>query len=81
MTGQCICCGRTQELRLGVCWDCAEAESVIEDGTDMRDVAPPKIEGLSMSMSKLQYILRKYMKITTTPPSKLGQLRKVAANV
>jgi hypothetical protein len=38
----------------------------------MRDVAPPKIEGLSTSMSKLQYILRKYMKITTTPPSKLG---------
>ena len=72
MTGQCICCGRTQDLRLGACWDCAEAESVIEDGTDMRDVAPPKIEGLSTSMSKLQYIIRKYMKITTTPPSKLG---------
>jgi hypothetical protein len=35
MTGQCICCGRTQDLRLGACWDCAEAESVIEDGTDM----------------------------------------------
>jgi len=61
MKGQCICCGRTQDLRLGSCWDCAEAESVIEDGTDMRNVAPQKIEGLSTSMSKLQYILRKYI--------------------
>ena len=68
---KCICCGREQELRVGACWDCAEAESVIEYGIDMRDVATPKIEGLSTSMSKLQYILKKYIKITTTT-SKFG---------
>lgn len=67
MKGQCKCCGRTSDLRFGACWDCAECESVIEDGTDMRDVPPPKIEGLSPSMSKLQYILRKYMSIKTKP--------------
>lgn len=70
MTGQCICCGRILYLRFGYCFDCADSESVIEDGTDMYDVAIPEIEGLSKSMSKLQYILRKYMKITTTPPRK-----------
>lgn len=26
------------DLRFGVCWDCATAESIIDDGTDMYDV-------------------------------------------
>ena len=37
MTGECKSCGKNKDLRLGHCWDCAEAESIIEDGTDMRD--------------------------------------------
>jgi predicted ATP-dependent serine protease len=37
MTAECKCCGKKKELRIGVCWDCAEAESIIDDGTDMRD--------------------------------------------
>ena len=68
MTGQCNCCGRIKDLRLGSCWDCADSESIIEDGTDMYDVVPSKIEGMSISMSKLQYILRKYMSIKTVSP-------------
>jgi len=37
MTGECKCCGRVKELRLGHCWECAEAESIIDEGLDMRD--------------------------------------------
>jgi len=62
MTQVCECCGRTKDCRLGFCWDCAESESVIEDGTDMRDKEPPLQEGMSKSMSKLKYILNKYIK-------------------
>lgn len=30
----CIICGRKKELRFGVCWDCATAQSIIIDGVD-----------------------------------------------
>jgi len=60
MSSECNCCGRTAELRLGFCWDCVESESVIREGLDMYDEAPPKLEGLSQSMSNLKYILKKY---------------------
>lgn len=68
MNGQCKCCGRKQDLRLGFCFDCAECESIIEEGSDMYDKLPPKIEGMSMSMSKLKHILKKY--INTQPNQK-----------
>ena len=32
---KCECCGRERELRFGHCWECATAESIIHDGTDM----------------------------------------------
>ena len=60
MENNCKCCGRNLELRLGVCFDCADAESVIVEGVDMWDKEIPKIEGLSTSLSKLQYILKKF---------------------
>ena len=31
----CSVCGYKGELRLGVCWYCAEAESIIAEGVDM----------------------------------------------
>lgn len=35
---KCFCCGReNQDLRFGCCWECADVQSVIIDGTDMRD--------------------------------------------
>lgn len=34
---ECKVCGYKGELRFGVCWYCAEAESIIADGTDMND--------------------------------------------
>ena len=57
---KCQCCKREEELRLGFCWDCANAESIIEEGLDMYDKEITKQEGMSTSMSKLQYILKLY---------------------
>jgi len=37
MTADCKVCGKKSELRLGYCLECAEAESIIAEGTDMRD--------------------------------------------
>lgn len=62
---KCKCCNRESSLndiRMGFCWDCVEAESVIVEGVDMYDKEIPVVEGLSKGMSKLQYILKKYNK-------------------
>jgi hypothetical protein len=48
------------ELRFGFCFDCADGESVIFEGVNMWDKEIPKEEGLSTSMSKLKYILKKF---------------------
>jgi hypothetical protein len=48
---------------MGFCFDCVESESVIVDGLDMYDNEIPKKEGLTNGMSKLQYILKKYIKL------------------
>lgn len=37
MTGICKFCGESKDLREGGCWDCAEAEAIIDEGLDMRD--------------------------------------------
>jgi hypothetical protein len=57
---QCKCCEREKELRLGYCFDCVEAESIIVEGMDMYDNEITKEEGMSMSMSKLKWILKKF---------------------
>jgi predicted ATP-dependent serine protease len=57
---QCKCCKREKDLRFGFCFDCADAESIIEEGVDMYDKEIPKQEGMSTSMSKLQHILKLY---------------------
>jgi hypothetical protein len=57
---ECKCCNRDLDLRFGFCFDCAETESVLEEGVDMYDKEIPKQEGMSTSMSKVQYILKKY---------------------
>jgi hypothetical protein len=62
MAQECKCCGRTQDTRMGFCFDCVEAESVIVEGVDMYDKEIPLVEGLTKGMSKLQYILKKYLK-------------------
>jgi hypothetical protein len=59
---KCKCCNREQELRMGFCFDCVESESVIVDGTNMYDDKINTIEGLSENMSKVKYIIKKYIK-------------------
>ena len=57
---KCKCCERDLDLRFGFCFDCVECESVIEEGLDIYDKKIEKKEGMSMSLSKLHYILKKY---------------------
>jgi hypothetical protein len=60
---ECKCCKRDKELRMGYCFDCVEAESIIETGLDMYDDEIQKVDGLTKGMSKLQHILKNYMSI------------------
>jgi hypothetical protein len=57
---KCKCCNREEELRFGVCFDCADAESVMVEGVNMWDKEIPQKEDLSTGLSKLQYILSKF---------------------
>lgn len=60
---ECKCCKRENSignLRFGVCFDCANAESIITEGVDMYDKEIPQAEGLSKSLSKVQYIIKLY---------------------
>jgi len=57
---QCKCCEREKELRFGFCFDCADAESVIVEGVDMYDNEITREEGMSMSMSKVKWVLKKF---------------------
>jgi hypothetical protein len=57
---KCKCCNREKDLRLGVCFDCANAESIVVEGVDMWDNEVPKQNGLSAGLSKVQHILKLY---------------------
>jgi hypothetical protein len=57
---KCKCCNRENDLRLGFCFDCANAESILVDGVDMYEKKVPKEEGLSTALSKLKHILKLY---------------------
>ena len=57
---KCKCCNREKELRFGFCFDCANVESIIEEGTDMWDKPVEKEEDMSLSMSKVKKILHIY---------------------
>jgi hypothetical protein len=48
---------------MGYCFDCVEAESIIETGLDMFDSEIKKVDDLTKGMSKLQHILKNYIKI------------------
>lgn len=57
------CCqrnGRIDDLRFGVCFECATAESIIDEGVDMYDQPIEKKEGMSMPLSKVHAILKLY---------------------
>lgn len=60
MRTTCKCCERDLDTRFGVCFDCADAESVIVEGKDMWDKEIRKEENLSTALSKLKHILKLY---------------------
>ena len=57
---KCEICGKERELRLGACWNCVEAETIINDGTDMYDKG---IDGgdvtAKTAMEKLKFLIQK----------------------
>lgn len=58
----CKVCGRNLSLRLGVCFDCAESESIMVNGLDMFDKPVPMVfPGNSKELNRLKAILDKYM--------------------
>lgn len=57
---KCKCCNREKDLRFGICFDCADAESIIVEGVDMYDKEVEKVEGLSTGLSKVKHILNLY---------------------
>ncbi len=67
MNMNCKCCNREKDLRFGICFDCANAESIIAEGVDMGDNEIPKKEDLSIQLSKLQYILEQYGVVQKKP--------------
>jgi len=58
---KCNCCNKqTSDLRFGTCFDCAEAESIIEDGFDMYlKNYKDKDKGGSIAMKKLRFLIQK----------------------
>lgn len=61
---KCKICEQERDLRSGVCFQCADCESVISDGSTMFDQEIPKVEGYSIHMAKLKYILKKFNLVT-----------------
>ncbi len=62
MTGECKSCGKRADLREGHCWECAEAESIIADGTDMYDtgmVFGEEERPAKSPMEKLLFLIKK----------------------
>ncbi len=63
MSFKCACCEKSNDTRMGVCFDCAECESLIAEGLDMRDKSPVILEGMepySKHLNILKTILKKY---------------------
>ena len=79
---ECGICKRTTETRLGVCFDCAEAESIIKEGLDMYDKG---INGTDKPakkpLDKLQLLIDKGWKINNfVPESKSPRKKKVVVD-
>lgn len=58
----CVCCGRECDTRLGYCFNCAEAECIIETGEDMYDRSLPESEKKKLnseSMARLKFLINK----------------------
>jgi hypothetical protein len=56
----CKICNKQNDLRFGVCFQCAEAESIIGDGLDMMDNGPDENdEPAKTPLEKLKFLVNK----------------------
>jgi hypothetical protein len=56
----CKICNKSSDTRLGVCFTCAEAESIIATGVDMFDSGPKNSpEEAKTAMEKLKFLVEK----------------------
>jgi hypothetical protein len=57
---ECTVCRKPKELRMGVCFDCAEAESIIHEGLSMFDIGPNGCQTPAKTpMEKLIFLMQK----------------------
>jgi len=57
---ECKACKQKKELRFGVCFDCADAESIISEGLDMWDQGiDGKEEPAKTALEKVQLLIQK----------------------
>ena len=55
----CKFCGKDKALRLGGCFDCADAESIIEEGTDMWGQGMENGEPATSAGQKLKLLINR----------------------
>lgn len=77
--GSCSVCTLNKQLRYGVCYDCCEAESIIDDGLDMED--KPFIDKNTIPMStmllKLKYLISKGWRFNSVKPGKIQDINTI----
>jgi hypothetical protein len=57
---ECSCCKKNKELRFGVCFDCADAETIIDEGLDMYDKGLDESDEPAKSpLSKVKLLIQK----------------------
>jgi len=57
---ECIICKKEKELRMQVCFACADAESIIAEGLDMWDKGKNGInKPCKTPMDKLEFLIQK----------------------
>lgn len=57
---KCKSCERNGDTRIGFCWKCAEAESIISNGLDMYDEGPNGgTKPAHSPMDKVKFLIKK----------------------
>ena len=73
----CSVCDLKKELRWKVCYDCTEAESIIDEGLDMDDKPYINNEPLYKAMSKLKYLIQKGWRFNSVKPGKIQDIQEI----
>lgn len=61
----CSWCGRDQDLRFGVCFDCAEAQTIMVSGKDMYE---KNVGGIELPVSEVSERIKMLIKKGWKPP-------------